>query len=191
MTIRQKILQWFYPLLMRLPGRKQVFARNNPPLPARSFHELRSLKSNDQDFSFSSLKGKKVLLVNTASDCGYTAQLEDLESLSKCYEDKLVVIGFPSNEFGAQEKGTDDEIETFCRLHYHVDFPLMKKSVVLKSDKQHPVYAWLTDPALNGWNSRVPVWNFCKYLVDEEGRLLAFFGPGISPLSKPILDFLI
>ena len=133
------------------------------------------------------LKGKKVMLVNTASDCGYTDQYDDLQKLYEEYKDKLVVIGFPANDFKEQEKGTDEEIAQFCKLNFGVTFPLMKKSSVIKGPQQNEVFKWLTDSAKNGWNNKPPSWNFSKYIVNEEGVLTNYFGSSISPMSKDVL----
>ncbi len=130
------------------------------------------------------------MLVNTASDCGYTGQYDDLQKLSEKYKDRLVVIGFPANDFKEQEKGTDEEIAAFCKINFGVSFPLMKKSSVKKGPEQNPVFQWLTDPAKNGWSKQPPSWNFCKYLVDEEGRLTHYFASTIEPLSTHITSAL-
>ena len=127
------------------------------------------------------------MLVNTASDCGYTNQYTDLQKLADEYKDKLIVLGFPANDFKEQEKGTDEEIAAFCKLNFGVTFPLMKKTVVLRSAQQNPVYQWLPEEAKNGWNSKVPSWNFTKYLVNGEGVLTNYFGPSVSPLSKELI----
>ena len=126
------------------------------------------------------------MLVNTASNCGYTNQYDDLQKLSEQYKEKLVVLGFPANDFKEQEKGSDEEIAQFCRINFGVSFPLMKKSSVIKGGSQNEVFAWLSDAGKNGWNKQQPSWNFCKYIVDEEGRLTNFFGPTIEPLDKEI-----
>ena len=101
---------------------------------------------------------------------------------------KLLVIGFPANDFKEQEKGTDEEIMQFCKLNYGVTFPLMKKSVVIRSAGQNPVFQWLTDSAKNGWNNKYPSWNFSKYLVNENGILTNYFDPSVSPLGKEIRE---
>ena len=129
-----------------------------------------------------------MLLVNTASDCGYTPQYTDLQKLYEEQKDKLVIIGFPANDFKEQEKGTDEEIAQFCKLNYGVTFPLMKKSVVIKSGEQNPIYKWLTDVKQNGWNEEQHSWNFSKYLISEDGVLLNYFGPSISPTSSSVTD---
>jgi glutathione peroxidase len=155
--------------------------------PAVSFYSLRSTLNNGDNLDLSVLKGKKVLLVNTASNCGYTAQYGELESLYERYKDKLVVIGFPANDFKEQEKGTDGAIAEFCRVNFGVTFPLMKKSSVVKGSAQNAIFKWLTDESKNGWNSQEPVWNFCKYLVDEQGVLTHYFAMSVSPESPEVV----
>jgi glutathione peroxidase len=189
MTYRQKVLKAVYPVLMwitKLTGKnsKELAGDKQPPV---SFYTLKATLNNGAALDFASLKGKKVMLVNTASDCGYTNQYADLQKLADEYKDKLVVIGFPANDFKKQEKGTDDEIAAFCKVNFGVTFPLMQKSVVIKSAEQNPVYRWLTDPAENGWNEKAPSWNFSKYLVDENGKLIHYFDPSVSPLSGDII----
>jgi glutathione peroxidase len=190
MTLRQRILKLVYPLIMwwRKRAGKHITVPDNRESPPISFYSLKSQLNNGEWFDFSELKGKKVLLVNTASDCGYTNQYEALQKLSEANRDKLVVLGFPANDFKEQEKGTDEEIAQFCKKNFGISFPLMKKSSVIRSGEQHPVYQWLTDPSRNGWNSKQPSWNFAKYIVDEEGRLTNYFGAAISPLDKEFLS---
>lgn len=190
MTFRQKLLKTFYPLIMW--GSKKNDAEKNanaaavpPPV---SFYSLNAKMNNGTELYFETLKGKKVLLVNTASDCGYTAQYQDLQQLYEQYKDELVILGFPANDFKEQEKGDDAAIASFCKINYGVSFPLASKSSVIKSPQQHAVYQWLTDKSKNGWNEKAPSWNFSKYLVDENGVLLNYFEPGISPLSEQIVN---
>jgi glutathione peroxidase len=102
------------------------------------------------------------------------------------HQDKLVVIGFPANDFQEQEKGSDEEISEFCRINYGVTFPLASKSVVVKNEEQHPVFKWLTDKSKNGWNDQAPEWNFSKYLVAPDGKLLGYYGTAVSPLDIKI-----
>jgi glutathione peroxidase len=135
---------------------------------------------------FNSFKGKKLLLVNTASDCGYTNQYSDLQKLYEDFQDKLTVIAFPANDFKEQEKGSDEEISTFCKINFGVTFPIALKGPV-KGNGQQQVFQWLTDKTKNGWNNKSPSWNFCKYLVNEEGVLMNYFDPAISPLSEEII----
>jgi glutathione peroxidase len=184
MTYRQKVLKAFYPVWMwwaNLRGKNADRAANEKKAPSVSFYSFRIALGNGQVLDFATLKGRKVLLVNTASDCGYTEQYADLQKLYEENRDSLVIIAFPANDFKEQEKGSDEEIASFCKLNYGVTFPLAKKSVVINSPQQHEVFKWLTDPAKNGWNNKPPVWNFTKYLVNEEGVLTHYFGPSVSP----------
>lgn len=164
---------------------KILFNRKNTSAMA-NFYDLKATLNNGKEVSFSDFKGKKVLLVNTASECGYTPQYDELEKLYEQHTDRLVVLGFPSNEFGGQEPGSDEEIAQFCRINYGVTFPIFSKSVVKKTGSQNPVFTWLTTAAQNGWNEQEPVWNFNKYLVSEEGELQAYYPSGISPLGEEI-----
>ena len=189
MTVRQKFLKIVYPLWMWFAGKKGMNTKNisnQKEMPSVSFYSLKDTSIDGSVFDFEQLKGKKIMLVNTASDCGYTGQYDDLQKLSETYKGKLVVIGFPANDFKEQEKGTDEEIAAFCKLNFGVSFPLMKKSSVIKGTNQNKVFEWLTDPKKNGWNKQWPSWNFCKYIVDEEGRLIHYFGSTIDPLGKEI-----
>jgi glutathione peroxidase len=156
--------------------------------PPVSFFSLKHKLNSGEILDFETLKGKKVLIVNTASDCGYTDQYADLQKLSDKFAGKLIILAFPANDFKEQEKGSDEEIASFCKLNYGITFPLMKKSSVIKSQWQNPVYQWLTDEQKNGWNAQPPSWNFSKYLVSENGTLLNYFGPAVSPLSKEISE---
>ncbi|MEO7265000.1 MAG: glutathione peroxidase [Ferruginibacter sp.] len=153
-----------------------------------SIYALTATKNNGEIYSFKNLAGKKLLIVNTASDCGFTAQYEGLQQLYEQYKDKIEILAFPSNEFGGQEKADDETIASFCKINFGVTFPLMQKSVVKKRDHQHPVYQWLTDETKNGWNYVAPTWNFCKYIIDEKGNLTNFFEASTEPMSKEMLD---
>jgi glutathione peroxidase len=189
MTLRQKILKAVYPAWMwwgKLAGKNTAELSNRQKQPSVSFYSLKSLLNDGTNFNFSTLKGKKVLLVNTASDCGYTSQYSELEKLYQQESGRLVILAFPANDFKEQEKGSDSEIAEFCKLNYGITFPLMSKSTVVKGRHQHEVFRWLTDSSLNGWNNKQPGWNFTKYLVDEEGRLVNYFGSSISPLGKEL-----
>jgi len=190
MTYRQKVLKAVYPAWMwftKLTGKnsKELAGSKQPPV---SFYTLTAETNDGTVLDFATLKGKKILLVNTASDCGYTDQYKDLQKLYEENKDSLVIIGFPANDFKQQEKGTDEEIAKFCKANYGVTFPLIKKSIVIRSPQQHPVYQWLTDSTKNGWNNQPPSWNFSKYIVNEEGALTNYFGPTISPLAKDVLE---
>jgi glutathione peroxidase len=191
MTLRQKVLKAVYPALMwwtKMRGKNVTQLHNQEKQPPVSFYSLNGTLNNDSSFDFASLKGKKVMLVNTASNCGYTDQYEALEKLYEENKNSLMIIGFPANDFKEQEKGTDEEIARFCKMNFGVSFPLMKKSSVRKGENQNPVYKWLTDSTQNGWNTKPPSWNFAKYLVNENGILTEYFGSSISPLSKDVLD---
>jgi len=191
MTVRQKILKAVYPLFAfwsKATGKNVTALSNSAAKPVIPFYTLRDTLNNGNEFDFTCLKGKKALLVNTASDCGFTPQYKDLQKLYEQYNDKVVVIGFPANDFKEQEKGSDEEIGQFCKANFGVTFPLMKKSTVVKSKEQNKVYSWLTHAAQNGWNNKPPSWNFSKYLVNEEGTLVNYFGPTVSPLSDEVLS---
>lgn len=190
MTFRQKLLKLLYPLFNKLSlmtGKSSRILKSTN-VATTSFYDLKTTLNNGSELDFASLKGKKVLLVNTASDCGYTNQYEGLQALHEKYRDKLVLIGFPANDFGEQEKGSDATIEQFCKVNFGVTFPLAKKSTVIKNADQNPVYQWLTSEEKNGWNYTAPTWNFCKYLVDENGELTHFFEAAIEPMSKELTN---
>ncbi|MEA1886945.1 MAG: glutathione peroxidase [Bacteroidota bacterium] len=145
---------------------------------------------NGQDFSFSQLKGKKVMIVNTASKCGFTPQYEKLQELWEDYGgDDFIIIGFPANNFMNQEPGTNNEIMEFCKKNYGVTFPMMSK-ISVKGKDIHPVYEWLTTKELNGVEDSNVQWNFQKYLVDEEGELFKVIKPRIKPTDPEILNWL-
>jgi glutathione peroxidase len=191
MTLRQRILKLVYPFWMWWNRKKMpVTQPANAKKPAVPFYSLQARLNNGSIFHFSALKGKKVLIVNTASNCGFTRQYKDLETLNERFENSLVVLGFPSNDFKQQEKGTDEEIAAFCSINFGVKFPLVKKSVVKKSPGQHPVFEWLTQASLNGWNNKAPSWNFSKFIINEQGELTDYFGPSVSPLSREFLNAL-
>lgn len=162
----------------------------NGAKPLISFYDLKAKLNNNKEIDFASFKGKKVMIVNTASDCGYTNQYKELQTLWKQYGSQLIVIAFPSNDFKNQEKRNDKEIESFCTLNYGVDFTLAAKSEVVKTNNQSPVFSWLTNKEKNGWNNTPPSWNFTKYLVNENGVLTHIFEAGISPTSSEVLHAL-
>ncbi len=189
MTARQRFLKIIYPLvkfLNRITNRNgNVFSSSRPAL--RSFYDLRATLNNGEDYDFSRLKNKKVLIVNTASDCGFTPQYQELEKLYESQKGELEILAFPANDFKDQEHYDDAQIDIFCKKNYGIQFPLMRKSKVVVHSSQNKVYDWLTDKEQNGWNSNEPTWNFCKYLVDEKGNLTHFFESNESPLGKNIL----
>ena len=192
MTIRQRILKAVYPAFTwwgRVSGRRsKVFTNESQNQPPQSLYDLSVALNNGDSLPLSTYRGKKILFVNTASDCGYTEQYDELQKLYEENKNKLVIIGFPANDFKEQEKGNDEEIAAFCRLNYGVTFPLAKKSTVVAGPEQNPVFRWLTDKEKNGWTNKKPSWNFSKYLVNEEGVLVNYFDPSISPTGQEITD---
>jgi glutathione peroxidase len=172
-------------LLVSVFSQHSAMPTNKP----ESFYDLQITTIEGEVFRFEQLRGKKVLLVNTASECGNTPQYAELQQLHEEYGHKLVIIGFPSNDFGGQEPGNHEEIKAFCEKHYGVDF-LLSEKVHVTGNEISEVYAWLTQPSLNGWNSDKPQWNFAKYLVNENGDLLAYFPASMSPMSEALLDML-
>jgi len=142
-----------------------------------------------EEKSFKEFSGKKILVVNVASYCGYTKQYKDLQKLQDSYADKLQVIAFPCNDFGSQEPGSDSQIAQFCESNFNIKFPVMSK-INIRKKPIHPVYEWLTNSDLNGWNDSKPRWNFYKYLIDENGKLIKSFGSNTSPLSPEIIQSL-
>ena len=191
MKIKRALRGIIYFLLMKFSkkeGNSKVLLNTKKATSMEPFYSLQAVKNNGKAFPLLSLRGKKVLIVNTASECGYTPQYDELQKLYEEYKDKLEILGFPANDFGEQEKGSDEEIAKFCKINYGVSFPIMKKGTVIKTEAQNAVFKWLTNSKNNGWNDQAPVWNFCKYLVDENGALTAFFGPAVSPMSKEIID---
>lgn len=191
MTIRQRVLKAIYPAFTwwgRISGKNsKVFTNESAAAPPQSLYDMSVALNNGDSLPLSTYKGKKILMVNTASDCGYTDQYEELQKLYEGNKDKLIVIGFPANDFKEQEKGTDEEIAQFCKLNYGVTFPLAKKSTVIPGPDQNPVFQWLTDKNKNGWTSKRPSWNFSKYLINEEGVLVNYFDPTISPTGRDVM----
>lgn len=153
---------------------------------ASSFYSFKMKSIGGETINFSAFKGKKVMLVNVASKCGYTPQYEKLQQLHEKYGDKVVLLGFPANNFGSQEPGSNSEIAEFCKLNYGVSFRMFEKISVLGED-QHPLYQWLSKKELNGVMDQAPTWNFCKYLINEKGELVKFFSSKADPMGEEIL----
>jgi len=157
---------------------------------SKSFYDFTVTDINGKEFPLSQRKGKKVMVVNTASQCGLTKQYKTLEEVYKTYGgDKFIIIGFPANNFLSQEPGTNDEIKEFCTKNYGVTFPMMSK-ISVKGDDMHPLYKWLTTKSLNGVMDSEVGWNFQKYLIDESGNLVDMVKPRESPDSKRIIEFI-
>lgn len=156
----------------------------------KSLHDFTVKTIEGRELALSSLKGKKVLVVNVASRCGLTPQYADLEELYRVYKDRgLVILGFPANNFKGQEPGTNAEIAEFCRLNYEVSFPMMEK-ISVKGDDIAPLYRWLTERALNGVQDAPIRWNFQKFMIDEEGHWVGVIMPRESVLSPRVFDWL-
>jgi glutathione peroxidase len=190
MTGRQRLLKIVYPLWIaftKLMGRNtKVLTNAKHVRPVESIYALQVPLNNGNTLPLETYKGKKLLLVNTASNCGYTNQYEDLQKLYQQFNNQLEIIAFPANDFKEQEKGSDSDIAQFCKINFGVTFPLAKKTVVVKSNDQNNIFKWLTSKAKNGWNEKAPSWNFSKYLIDEQGMLTHYFDPSISPLSEKV-----
>jgi glutathione peroxidase len=155
--------------------------------PNTSVYDIPFELNSGKTETLSSYKNKKILIVNTASDCGYTNQYEGLEKLFEQYSDAVELIAFPSNNFKHQERGSDEEIAQFCKVNYGVTFPLAKKSVVVKAGDQNKIFEWLSNKNENGWLEQQPTWNFCKYLINEEGTLTHFFEAAVEPLGEEMM----
>ncbi|MFZ1581934.1 MAG: glutathione peroxidase [Saprospiraceae bacterium] len=163
---------------------KETISATNQEKP--SFYDLKAMSLDGESIDMSKYKGKKVIILNVASKCGYTPQYADWQKFYESNKDQVEVLGFPCNQFLGQEPGSSDEIATFCQKNYGVTFQMFDK-VDVKGDQQHVIYQWLTDPTKNGWNSEVPSWNFCKYLINEEGKLTHFFGSKIKPDNQEFI----
>lgn len=155
-------------------------AAQTPETVNAAFHGFKMRSIDGEEVSFAQFKGKKVIVLNVASSCGYTPQYADWEKFYKENKEKVVVLGFPCNQFMGQESGSNADIKAFCQKNYGVTFPIFEK-IDVKGDKKAPLYAWLTDKSQNGWNEQVPSWNFCKYLINEKGELTHFFASKIKP----------
>lgn len=158
--------------------------------PKSSMHQFSYKTIDGEVFDFNSLKGKKILIVNTASKCGFTPQYKELEELYEFYKNKnFTIIGFPCNQFGAQDPGSSDDIKDFCTKNYGVTFLLMEK-INVKGDSMHPIYKWLTSKFENGVMNSSVKWNFQKYLIDENGFLVNYYYSFKSPKSKQIIKWI-
>ena len=158
--------------------------------PIESFYHLNANDINGDSILMSNYKDKKILIVNVASKCGYTPQYRQLQELYDSYKDKLYILAFPSNDFLDQEPGSNQEIKAFCEVNFGIKFDIFEK-ISVTGGGIHPIYNWLSDESLNGWNKQVPTWNFTKYLIDENGVLVGVWGPKTDPLSDDILSKII
>ncbi len=189
MTIRQAFKKTIYPILklgskwLKYKGKHVINKKNSPP--KTPIYTLHAKTNQGQSVSFQDFKGQYILICNTASQCGYTAQYRELQALQDRFSGRLQVLAFPANDFGEQEPEADDHIAAFCEINFGVKFPVMMKSDVVGRDKNE-IFKWLSEPGRNGWNNKEPVWNFCKYLINPSGTLIGFFESGISPLNEEI-----
>lgn len=143
-----------------------------------------------KEFDFASLKGKKIMIVNTASKCGLTPQYKDLETIYEQFKDKnFIIVGFPANNFASQEPGTNEDIASFCQLNYGVTFPMMSK-ISVKGEDMHKIYQFLTQKSKNGLQDSEVAWNFQKYLLNEKGKLVKVISPKTLPTDQEIIDWL-
>lgn len=166
---------------------KQNAAVASPAVVNESIHGFKVEALEGGTIDFSAYKGKKILIVNTASACGYTPQYKELQALYEKYQDKLVIIGFPANNFGGQESGSNTEIKAFCEKNYGVSFPMAAK-VSVKGEDIAPIYKWLTSKAANGVLDAEIRWNFNKFLIDENGKMVAYFPSKVTPMSDEIIS---
>lgn len=157
--------------------------------PMTTFYDYEVRAIDGSDYDLAQLEGKRVLIVNTASECGYTPQYAQLQELYEKYQDSdFVILGFPANNFGGQEPGSNTEIQAFCQKNYGVSFPMMEK-VSVKGDDAHPLFLWLTQKDRNGVSDAEISWNFNKFLIDENGKWVAHFPSKVEPLDERITDF--
>ncbi len=162
-----------------------LFAQND-----KTIYQFKVEDINGETFDLSSLKGKKVMIVNTASKCGFTPQYAELQRIYEQYKyDDFVIIGFPSNDFGNQEPGSNEEISEFCQKNYGVDFPMMAK-ITVKGEEKHPLYQFLTEKSKNGFKDSEVKWNFQKYLIDRDGKLVAVKDSNVVPDDNSILSWI-
>lgn len=157
-----------------------LFNLTNPKTNEMSLYDFKMKTIEGEEISLSTFKGKKVLIVNVASECGYTPQYEDLQNLHEAHGEEIAVLGFPANNFGGQEPGTNLAIQQFCSAKFGVTFPLFEKSSVVGKDRS-ALYEWLEKET-----GKVPNWNFCKYLIDENGKVIAFFPSSVNPMDEAI-----
>ena len=160
------------------------------PVQTQTIYQFKVTDLYGKEFDFSTLKGKKLLIVNTASECGLTPQYKDLEAIYRKYKDKnFVIIGFPANNFGSQEPGSNEQIAKFCQMNYGVTFPMMSK-ISVKGKDIHEVYQFLTQKYKNGLQDSQVEWNFQKYIINEEGELIKVLSPSVLPTDTEIVGWI-
>ena len=168
-----------------------AMAQDAKSLDEKNFHDFEVKNIDGENFDLGKLEGKKVLVVNTASECGYTPQYEGLQKLYEKFESKdFTVIGFPANNFANQEPGSDEDIKEFCTSEFGVTFPMMSKISVKEGDDQHPLYQWLTSKEYNDTKDSKVKWNFQKYLINEDGELAEVIYSDTKPMDKEIVSWI-
>ena len=197
----KKTIQILGIALLVLAGACKNETKENKPGPEQAISKEQQMKKENiyqfkvsdlygSDFDFSSLEGKKIMVVNTASECGLTPQYEDLQKLYDQYKDKdFVIVGFPANNFGGQEPGSNEQIASFCKQNYGVTFPMMSK-ISVKGDDKHQVYQFLTQKSRNGLQDSEVAWNFQKYLIDENGELAMVIEPKTLPSDPSVINWI-
>lgn len=189
MGIIKSIAIKFYLLRMKLnkiANVGKIITNTNNTKPITSIYEIKVQTIEGKEISLEQFRGKKLLIVNTASECGYTPQYAQLQEMTLEFKDKLNVLGIPSNDFGEQEPLDDSGVKQFCEVRYGVTFPLTKKYNVIGNTKTD-LYQWLSNKNQNGWNNQQPEWNFYKYLIDESGTLVGIYSQHIEPFADEIL----
>ena len=183
-------LLFLFVFFLSIPGCREVrtrpegLAQNQNPM--KSIYDIKVKTIDGAETTLSQFKGKKMLIVNVASECGFTPQYAGLQELYSTHGDKVTVLGFPANNFGHQEPGSNAQIKEFCSKNYGVSFPMFEK-ISVKGDDQCELYQWLTNKDQNDWNEKTPDWNFCKYLISEDGKLLKFYSSAVKPMSGEIV----
>jgi glutathione peroxidase len=180
-----KLLALGIALLYNTANTNNSSTKNDGPVTQKSIYDFKVESLSGGTIDFAKFKGKKILIVNTASKCGFTPQYEGLEELYKKYQDKLVIVGFPANNFGGQEPGTNTEIVEFCKKNYGVTFPMAAK-ISVKGDDTAPIYKWLCSKSENGVLDATITWNFNKFLLDENGNIIAKFDSKVTPMSDEL-----
>tara|TARA_B100000214_G_C23956716_1_gene623224 strand:- start:824 stop:1420 length:597 start_codon:yes stop_codon:yes gene_type:complete len=168
---------------------KKILEPTKAATPISSFYDIKLKDINGSSINLAEYKGKKVMIVNVASRCGYTSQYAGLQNLYESYSTNLEIIAIPCNDFGSQESGTNKEIKSFCETNFGVTFTMGEKQNI-KSTPQSELYSWLSSPQLNGWNKTLPSWNFCKYIINEEGNLTHFLRSSVRPDGKEIMEII-
>ncbi|AKK74296.1 glutathione peroxidase [Chryseobacterium sp. P1-3] len=169
--------------------KSEISKAKTKELMGKTIYDFKVESLDGKEINFADFKGKKILIVNTASECGFTPQYADLEKVYEQYKDKLVVVGFPANNFGGQEPGTNTEIGAFCQKNYGVTFPMAAK-VSVKGDDMAPIFKYLTEQELNGVKNTTILWNFTKFLIDENGKLIDTYVSTTKPTSEAITKHL-